>query len=265
MIQWRHLRCSSRREFLARLLVGALGSICATGCEQTFAKPQTSADIDTKELGISIRARSNGIHTQVFVAPLDKHGVVALGPTDQLLIGTPGQVDKPFVNSSAGTIAQIPGDALSFSVVLVRKVKRFTTHVEMPPQFSVQAHYEQAEQSGNMSILTKWTPHAPDSTMILTFVGSGGFYETPQNVEQVGGSFSLSENDLKVREYHRSWRTVPIDTVVTATRSGGKVTLDPAFASIPHEGKLEQIRTTVVGPPPPPTVPSAEVAADPAH
>lgn len=263
MIQWQYRNFLCKNGFLARLAVVVMSSVVSVGCEQTFAKPRTSADIETKALGIFLSARSNGIVTQVFVEALDNHGIIELGPTDQFLITIPGQADKKFVDSSAGTIAEIPGDKTSFSIVLVRKGKRFTTQVEMPPRFSLEAHYDEKDRSSSLSILTNWTPSAPDSTMSLTVGGPKGYYTTTKDVEGADGSWSLSESELKLREYGEPWRSLPRETIVIATRTGGKVTLDPALAAFPHAGKLEQIRTTVVGPPPP--LPPAQVATDPAQ
>lgn len=250
-----------------RLLVLATSGFVSVGCEQTFATPRTSADVETKDLGLFVSARSNGLVTQVFVSPQDKHGSIAFGLTDQFLIAVPGQTERAFVTAPrAQKMAQIPGDVSSFAIVLVRKDKRYTTQVEMPPRFSLEAHYEQPRPQQNvLTILTNWTPSSSDSTMILAYAGPRGRYETPRDVESSSGSWPLSESEFKLENYLVSSRGLPSEVIVTATRKGGKITRDPALGPIQNPGMLEQIRTTVVGPPPPPPPPSAQVAADPAQ
>jgi len=267
MNNWRQRRYFCNWEVGARLLIVALGALGSIGCDQTFATPRTSADVDTKELGLYVSARSNGVVTHVFAEPMDKYGFVPLGPTDQLLVVAPGQTEKPFaVTPRSEKIAQIPGDSTSFSIVFVRKGKRFTTKVELPPRFSLEAHYQESAGANQLSIATNWTPNGSGSTMFLSYIGPKGRHDPPKDVEGAGGSWVIQESELKRPEYpYRATATATDDTIVIATRQGGKVTLDPALATIPHGGQLEQIRTTLVGPPPPPPVPPAQVATDPAQ
>lgn len=244
----------------------ALGAIAAMGCDQTFATPRTSADVATEALGIFVDARSNGIVTQAFVSPLDRYGMLPLGPTDKLFMAEIGGPEKPFVPSpSNGLMVQMNTNATKFSLILVRGSKRFLSTIEMPPPFSLVAY--RAYASVDEDVEVRWTPSAMGTDMLVACDGPAGQYDAEPTREHAdyAGMLKFSAQKLQQTMYRRPYLGSSDDMVVTATRRGGQIILDSALAKIPHAGSLQQIRTVVVthGAPPASTPPSA-IAVDPA-
>ena len=248
------------------LALFALGAIAVMGCDQTFATPRTSADVATEALSIFVDARSNGLVTQAFVSPMDRYGMLPLGPTDKLLISEVGGPEKPFVPSpSNGLMVQMNTNATKFSLILVRGSKRFVSTMEMPPPFSLVAYrpYHNVDED----VEVHWTPSATGTDMLIACDGPSGQYDAQPYRENgdAEGLIKFSVQKLERSVYGVVRRPTADEMVVTATRKGGQVTLDPALANIPHDGSLQQIRTVVVTPsPPPPSAQPSAIAVDPA-
>lgn len=100
--------------------------------------------------------------------------------------------------------------------------------------------------------------------MMLLAEGVAGQFQIPplEEADAPSATVAFARGKLTRPEHVHKARITSDDIVVTATRTGGKVTLDPAFAKIQNVEKLEQIRTVIVAVPPPVT-PPMPIAVDP--
>lgn len=233
----------------ATLLIAAL---LAFGCTHSSDKPKTSADVAPRELGLSVGARSNGSVTQFFVAPMDKHGIVPIGSTDKLFIAEAGGREIQFgIDSGRQWVVQVATKAEAFQLILLHDSKRFVNTVQLPMSFSLRAHFE---VNGNEEgIRVDWTSSAVPAEMQLSAEAGPRRYET-KSAESGTEAAGLASFPLRLLERPLNAYAAVGDSndfIVTATRHGGKITLDPALANYPSAERLEQIRTVIVMPPEP--------------
>lgn len=240
---------------IAKIRAATITSLCillaivGLGCAEKFPEPKTSADYATQNVGLAIRARSNGLMTQAFVAPMNEHGLIKLAPNDKLSIIAPGGREIPFVSFEYYEwIAQINTKASTFSVIFTRGAERFTSTVEMPPPFSLSAEFGYENTSRRVSFDVHWTPSSAGFDMVLLCVSGDKLYETEpyHESDELVGMANVERDKLQRPSYVYGGRSSSDDVVVTATRRGGKVTLDSRLANYPHAGRLEQIRTVLV-------------------
>lgn len=246
----------------ATLLVTAL---LAFGCTNSSAKPKTSADVVPRELGLSIGARSNGSVAQFFVAPMDKHGMVSIGATDKLFIAEAGGREKQFgIDSGRQWVVQVATKAETFQLILLHDSKRFVNTVQLPMSFSLRAHFE--VNGTEEGIRVEWTSSAVPAEMQLLAEAGLKRYEMKSaetGTEPEGlARFPARLLERPVNVYALSGGSN--DFIVTATRSGGGITLDSALATYPSAGRLEQIRTVIVMPPMAPLPSRPAIAVEPA-
>ena len=247
-----------------RGLFVALTAISTLGCEQSFVKPRTSADVPAKKLGLVVEGRSNGSITQVFVALTDKNGMIPLGPDDKLSIAEAAGRERPLIPFDSRYIAQFNTKATTFLIILRRGAARFVSTLEMPPPFSLVA-YERIDPRPEQAFFdVRWSPsRAPTKMFVRCEIGSLQYDASP--LEEGGAKpGSLLIPRRTVLDAGASGRRPGRSTegfVVTAIRRGGKVILDPELADYPYAGTLEQIRIVT---PMPYVEPKAAVAGEPA-
>ncbi|HRI68814.1 MAG TPA: hypothetical protein PK156_31510 [Polyangium sp.] len=227
----------------------AMAAAATMGCEQSFATPRTSADVPAKKLGLYVEARSNGSTTQVFVELMDKHGLIPTGPEDKLSIAEAGGTEKPFVSLDHRSIAQLSTKSTTFFIILRRGPARYVSTLEMPPPFSLVTYERQDPRDNQVFFDIRWTAaNAP--TQMLVHCEFGSHQYDPAPLQEGGtepGMLSIPRRTIMDAQYGASGRAMD-GVVVTATRRGGKVVLDPELANYPHAGTLEQIRIVTAMP-----------------
>lgn len=243
-----------------------LAAVLELGCEHSFAEPKTSSDYAPRELALYIEARSNGWTTQFFVAPMDSHGIIPVGPADKLFIAEIGGQEKQFaLDSRRQWLAQVGTKATTFQVILLHQSKRYVNTVELPEPFSLRAHWDTDATQRDASIRVFWTPATIPSEMTLS--AEEGDRRYVMNATGTGldatGTATIPHERLERPMYSNIRGRSSDEAVVEATRLGGKITHDPALAKYPSNAQLQQIRSVLVTPPPEVSRPPAEIAVEP--